>query len=495
MKRKILISIIIIVSQFAWLNAQSNRILYYMNLPQKRNLNPALTSSDSVYIGLPGISGIGINLNNNILNFQDVLMRGQSDSLVTFLHPSVNIEDFISRIKDRNFIEPELTIPVFSLAFPVKKGYIFFDVNERAEMNAVIPGSLIELGLRGNGSYAGDYVDLSNFRAGMKIYHEIGLGFSRKYSTKLRAGFKGKVLFGLANFSVTPSSLGIRISDDYSHTLDADLTVNMSGPINITRDEANHIKDIQPDEDLMLNTLMLKGPKNLGFAVDMGATYMLTKKIMLSAAVTDLGFINWKSNVTNLRTNDVYKFDGFDITGVMNGDRTFDQVTSGIADSLKESFSFTETNDPFRTMLPTGLNLGASYNLSKNFSLGLLSSSRIIGKQVREALTVSTNLRLGTMVSTSLSYTAANHRFDNIGAGLMLRMSIFQFYVLTDNIPIFWNKLVSFDDRGNPESTIYLPDNWNTVDLKFGMNLVFGHRKARKAAKFVPEGQTVPGNK
>ncbi|HEX2975891.1 MAG TPA: DUF5723 family protein, partial [Bacteroidales bacterium] len=277
MNRKTIFLTLMIVLNATFLVAQNSRVLYYMNLPQNRTLNPALRSSDSVYVGLPGLSGVSLNLNNNLLNFSDVFTKGRSDSLYSFLHPSQNIDDFISRIRNKNFVEPVVTIPVFSLAFPTKNGYLFFDINERAEMNFVIPGSLIEFALKGNAGYAGDKVDLSAFRAGMKVYHEIGLGFSRKYSSKLRAGIKGKLLFGIASMSVKPRSLGISVNDEYTHTLDADLDVNISGPITVKRDAEDNIEDFEFDDDAMLNSLTLKGPKNLGLAFDFGATYELTK--------------------------------------------------------------------------------------------------------------------------------------------------------------------------------------------------------------------------
>lgn len=495
MRLNIIISVLVSFIHLTLITGQGSRISYFMNLPQKRVLNPALTSSDSVFIGLPGFSGISLNANNNLFNFSDIIRKGNSDSLLTFLHPDAGIDDFISRIRDKNFIEPDLTVPLFSLAFPVKRGYIFLDINERMESNFVVPGSLIELGIRGNANFAGDYLDFSSLRAGMKIYHEIGLGFSRQYTRRLRLGFKGKVLFGIASIDILPSSLGINISENYTHTIDADLAASMSGPFYINRDENNSIEKISIDNDLILNTLRFRGPLNPGFAADIGATYMLTKRIMLSAAVTDLGFINWRNNVTNLRTDDTFEFSGMDMTDVLNGTKEFDEVTSHFTDSLKEAFSFDQTYNSYSTMLPVGLNAGASYNVSRNLTLGLLSNTRMIGKQVRESLTLSTNFSLGTSLSTSFSYTAANHRYDNFGAGLMLRLAFMQVYVLSDNIPVVWNRLEEYDTMGNAESTILVPDNWNTIDIRFGMNLVFGHRKAGKAAKFVPAGQPAPYNK
>jgi hypothetical protein len=40
-----------------------------------------------------------------------------------------------------------------------------------------------------------------------------------------------------------------------------------------------------------------------------------------------------------------------------------------------------------------------------------------------------------------VSYTATNHRYDNIGAGLAFRAGITQFYLLTDRIPVMWNRI------------------------------------------------------
>ena len=59
-------------------SAQNSQVLYNMNLPQAHLLNPALRPSNSLYIGLPGLSGINLNINNNFVNFSDVFMKGQT---------------------------------------------------------------------------------------------------------------------------------------------------------------------------------------------------------------------------------------------------------------------------------------------------------------------------------------------------------------------------------------------------------------------------------
>ena len=114
--------------------------------------------------------------------------------------------------------------------------------------------------------------------------------------------------------------------------------------------------------------------------------------------------------------------------------------------------------------------------------MGILSHSIITGKQLREPLTLSANLNLGNAFSASLSYTSENRRYDNFGAGLAFRLGIFQFYFITDRIPVMWNKVTTSN------KTISLPYNWNTINMRLGMNLAFGNNMGKKNDKpMLPE--------
>jgi hypothetical protein len=140
---------------------------------------------------------------------------------------------------------------------------------------------------------------------------------------------------------------------------------------------------------------------------------------------------------------------------------------------LKNSFTVSRTSNPFTTWLPVGVTLGGNYKLTKDLSLGVLSYSRIIGKQVREAFTLSANVNFGSYFSTSLGYTLTNHRADHIGAGIAFRAGTFQLYLVADRIPIGWNRI-------SGDNSYILPSNWNTVSARVGLNLVFGNTIGRK---------------
>ncbi len=460
--------------------AQNSQALYYMNLPQNHFLNPALRPTNSVYIGLPGFSGVNINGNNNFINFSDLFIKGQTDSLLTFLHPDYDADKFLAKIKNNNSMEPEITVPLFGFGFSAGKDmYFFLDINERVEGNMVLPGDIIKLGMRGNEQFLGSKIDLSSLRGDMKYYREAGLGFSKNFNSKLRIGIKGKLLFGIGAASIDNRSLGIKVNDNYTHTLDADLMVNFSAPLKVYVSPDNKVDSLVFDDSRFDNKSgiidMLFNSKNLGLGFDIGATYDITDKLTVSAAITDIGFIKWKTDVTSLKADSRFEFTGLDMLNVFNGTMTFDSLANQMLDSLKNSFTINDTKTPFTTFLPYGITFGGNYILTKNFSVGLLSYSRIIGKQIKEAMTLSANMNIGNLLSVSLAYTAANHRYDNLGVGLAFRTGFFQFYSVFDRIPLTWNK-INMEDG----ASITLPSNWNTINARIGINFVFGNKVKKK---------------
>jgi len=459
-------------------SAQNSQVLYHMNLPQNHMLNPAIRPTSLIYIGLPVISGINLNVNNNLVNFSDLFIKGVSpDSIVSFLHPDYDVAEFVAKIKDINSIEPQSLVQLFGLGFYAGKDlYIFLDINERVEGNIALPGDLLRLGFEGNEQFVGSKIDLSSLRGDVKYYREAGLGFSKNVTNNLRIGIKGKVLFGISAASIDNRSLGITVNDDYTHTFDADLMANFSFPVNVYIDANNNIDSFKIDDSRFDETSKivdyLLETENMGLGLDIGAEYSFSDRFKVSAAITDLGYIKWKKDLTNLQAESQFVFSGVDLLDVYNGTMTFDSLGQELLDSLKNSLFLTDTKIPFTTNLPFGVSVGGSFNLTKSFSLGLLSYTRFVGKQVREALTLSANVNFGNLFSTSIAYTAANQRYDNLGFGIAFRAGLFQVYAIADRIPVTWNKIIS------DGSTIPIPANWNTVHARFGMNMTFGNKIA-----------------
>ena len=465
---------------------QTGQVLYNMNLPQNHLMNPALHPSNSLFVGLPVISGLYLGVNNNFISYSDVFSRSaSSDSVYSFLHSEEATDVFLDRINNKNSFAPQITIPILGIGFKGAKGlYFFIDINDRFEGNAVFPGDIIKLVLKGNEAFVGDKIDLSSLRMDMRYFREFGFTISKEISNKLTVGIRPKIFTGIMATRFKNRSLGISVSDDYTHTIDADFTANFSGPFEVYTDSDNNLESINFDDSwFSFNTMT--SIQNRGLGLDLGATYMLlNNKVMVSAALTDIGYIKWNRDATNLTVKGEYTFDGLDMTDAINGSKELEDIGSELLDSLKNSFVLTQTNKPFTTWLAPGLTLGGTYNLNKNISFGVLSYTRFIGKQVRESLTFSGNVNLSNLFSFSLGYSFQNQRADNLGAGIAFRAGIFQFYFVSDRIPVSWDKLI-IDDN----SSVTIPSNWNTINMRLGMNLSFGNKVSKKNDKSIIQNQ------
>jgi opacity protein-like surface antigen len=476
MKPRIILSAVFTLI-IAGANAQNSQVLYFMNLPQNHILNPALKPSNSVYVGLPVLTGVNLNLTNNFFNFSDLFSEGLkvSKSNIPFLSADFDRDKFLSKIKDLNYFEPKVSVQLLGLGFKTGKDlYIFLDINENAEVNLVAPRDLIRLAFLGNQDFTGQTFDLSSTKTDFNYYNEIGIGASKNITPKLRIGAKGKLLFGITAGSLKATTLDLKVNNDYTNTLNADVVFDLSAPVVFYTDSGNDVDSAKFDDERFDTskgiTKFITNTKNAGFGLDIGAEYSITDKIVVSAAITDLGFIKWKTDVTNLKARKNIELSGLDFEDIYDGNATIDDIIASLQDSIGHAVSTAGQPRPFTTRLAAGAVLGGKYILNDKFSFGVLSYSRFIGQQIKEALTFSANMNIGSVLSTSLTYTACNSSYNNLGFGLGVRALWAQFYFLVDRIPFSWKKAGSGDD------SFTLPANWNTIHTRFGMNLVFGNK-------------------
>ncbi len=471
MQRKTII-LLLLLTAAALINvkAQTSHVLYYMNLPQRTTLNPALKPSGRVYVGLPGISDISVRVDNNFLSLSDMFNSGViSDSTFTILNPGEDLNRFLAGLGNNNSIEPQAVVQLFGLAFTVKNDLrISFDIKARADANFVLPGDLIRLGIEGNESFIGRNIDLSSLRADAKYYHEIGLGASKNITEKLRIGARVMMLSGVVSGHLTNNGMTLTVNDDFTHTVDADVSLNVSAPVTFTRDATDGMIDnVRFDEDRFAEgndyIAYALGFANPGFGIEVGAEYRFNDMFAVSAALTDVGFIKWKRDRSEIYFNKTFEFSGLTLQDVYDESLDFGDLMNWATDSLQTAIDLNESPGSHTTYLPS------------SFTAGLLSQTRFKGKQVHEALTLSGNLNLGNALSTTVAYTIANRRYDNLGFGLALRGGFFQMFALIDNIPLRWNEVVSGTE------SYRLPENWSTVHARMGVNFVFGNREKEKS--------------
>jgi hypothetical protein len=454
--------------------AQQNQTLYFMKIPQARFMNPAIQNDCSFYLGFPGINSTYLGINNNSIGFNDIVFPGtgeQADSLITFLHPSYDVDEFLNKLKPVNQIAPEVNLTTLSLGFWSGKAYISIELVEKFASNLAFPDDLFVLALKGNDAFSGNIIDLDKMALDVMYYREFGIAYSREVSDGLTIGVRPKVLFGMGNLSLDNRELKIEIDENnlYAHNIIADASMNISFPLTVYSDNDGYVDSIEVGEPEMPGFFLDFG--NPGAGIDIGATFDINDHFSVSASVIDLGFIRWKKNATNLTSKGRFLFQGFDVTPLFDavdpGD--LDTIADHFLDSLKNTFNPIASNDPYTTMLPTKVYIGGVFHLNEKVHFGLLSKATFQGKRIWPSFTASVNAEAGRFLTTSISYTIATGTYDNLGFGIGIRGGPFQFYFVTDKI-IYNLSKYKFDG----DNTILLPDNLSSFNFRFGLNLMFG---------------------
>jgi hypothetical protein len=465
---------------------QYSNVMYHMkSVPQSLSLNPAKQFRCDFYLGFPGLNSVFTNYGNNSFDLYDLVFPGtgeQADSLITILHPSYNIDDFINKIKISSLQSVDANISLFTMGFRAKKSYISFDLSTKVAGRVALPKDLLAIVLKGNGDYIGQEANFSPLRVNATAYHEFSIGISRQLSPKLTFGFRPKFLLGVANVTTASPVPNVGLytdPDNFDLTFHSRLEVNVSAPIDVYTNADGGIDSIVPKEiesgDIVKNVLNFKNP---GMGLDLGAEYQLTDKLILSASLIDLGFIRWGSNTYNFKQDGEFLFTGFDLSKGMveNSTWNFDDEAKALWDSVKALFDVTNQADAYFTFLAPKLYVGASYDVNRMIRLGFLSRTEYYGSKLRQSVSLSANFLLAGFMNVSAAYNIMNQSYDNLGIGFSIKGGPFQFYVITDKIPIQFTKIKAATGDFKDLDGWILPSELNSINVRFGLNLIFGCR-------------------
>jgi hypothetical protein len=458
MIKKLLFIPVFILFAAHFMYSQHSQTLYYMDrLPQITTMNPAAQPECNFYLGLPGISGINLNIGNNSLNYEDIIFDSPvNDSLITFLHPDANVDDFLNNLKEDNNLFTELSANLLSFGFRAGESYIHFGIMEKSELYFSYPKDLASLLLKGNKQFAGTSAQFGNFAMTSNNYIEYSLGFSRKVFDNLSIGFKAKYLNGLASLRSEDFNLELYTSESGdSMSLSTDIELQATAPVTITTDSMGYVDEIN-DRDISVSDAFA----NPGFAFDIGAVYQPMDELTLSASLVDLGFISYGNFTHNYRIEGQYGFTGIDVSSQFDDSDTESNMGEELIDSLKESINMTYSEDAFFAPLGPKIYIGGRYHLTEKVDFGLLSRTRFFNGNVQQSFTLSANTRPIRGISLSASYSIMNGAYNNLGLGLALRLGPFQLYTMSDMF-----------------SAGMWPQKTQSFNMRFGLNFVIGCNK------------------
>ena len=402
--------------------AQS-RTSYHMEGSYFRNeLNPALAPTRG-YLALPGISGIGLNMGTNWLSV-DNLIYERNGELVSALHGSVTADDFLSRIPETTSMNLRENLNILGVGFYAGKMFWTFGVSQHLNADFTLSKDFFRaIKTLGNGVY-----DMGNAELSALAYLDAYLGTSFRIGEHVNVGIKAKFLVGAVNAQATFSKLSLNIGED---KVDGVLHGDWYGSA-IMMDNSAAQGVAEPTFADFMNfdpAVMVQNARNFGAAIDLGAEVrLIDNHLKISAAVTDLGFINWQPQTyVNGEVDGNFYFNGFDFsTG---------EAEAG-AEFITDKLVMPSNPTGYTTRLNFNVNAGVEYNFLRNhFAVGLLSHTEFYNSTCLTELTASLNIRPTNWISLTASHTFFNNNRPGIfGAAINIHPSVLNIYVAADFI-------------------------------------------------------------
>ena len=415
MFKKHLLILLMVIS--VWGNAQNLTMYGNQFIAQSTRSNPAFTPNANFHFGLPLISSFGVGVVNTGFVMSDALKVVEGQTRLTMV-------DVLPKLAEDNYIGMDMELDLLSVGFRVKNSYFQINLTEKVDFNFDYSKNFMTFLSKGPGApeFLGDSVLIDNTGFRFNHYRELGVSFSHKFNDALSIGFRPKLLFGLGTFQNDRTDIAFYTDpDDYELTVTTSLGISTAG----------YSKAVDNIENFDIVNY-LTNTKNLGFGVDMGASYKVNNNILVSASMSDFGIIKWKEDAKRYYNNNAkFAYNGLDLNELLANQETY---TEELSDSIQSIFALQESNQEFRTALSSKFHLSGMYQFNKTFSTSVLTRGVLFRNKLYPSFTLQGNMRLRNFLFASVSYSAMNRSYNNIGGSLALNLGTVQLYAASDNI-------------------------------------------------------------
>jgi hypothetical protein len=447
-------------------NAQDNTLYLMPDIPQANQLNPSYFKLCRIYVELPVISSVKLNIRNTGFGFHDVISRGTGDQSNVFVIDLSKMDQKLSKI---NYSQVETDIDLLGFGFGYKDWYFTFGISNHSDMLLYFPHNVMSLRDKNLQSAvaSGTSINITNAGTEVSLWNSIGVSAASEIADGFKIGLRLKYLQGMANAVSRQSDLNITSSTN-PESLGAgmDYRINASFPVTVKYAPNGLVNDLNADNSFnnIIGNYIFNG--NRGVSIDAGLDFDYDEKTEISASITDLGFIHWKKNSNSYSAKGNYFLNATDIAQLLAipGDINLAQA---IRDSVAGAFRVAAKS--YFTLTPIKIFGGVTRLLMPGLRAGAMTRIEIYNMHFLPSLTLSMNYTPKPWLAASLSYTIMNNKFNQVGAGIALGNRILQFYAITDNIVTRFTKDIS--------SPLFWPYNARMVSVRIGLNLLFGCNK------------------
>ena len=444
-------------------SAQSASSSYFLEgMNQRYQLNPAFAPERPVFMAIPALSNIQVDASSSV-GLANFLFESTSKPgmLTTFMSPDIDAKTFLDGMPKAAQFNVGVNMDILALGVGGKNGFTTFNLKLRNNEQINLPKELF--GFMKASLAQGDY-QIENININTISYLEASLTHSHKIGDNLTIGLGLKLLEGIAYADVTVNEIDARLHED-------EWLVKSNGTIKASVPGAEYKLDPEKQTFDGIEGYNFKVPRSHGFAVDLGAEYDfkgIVDGLKVSAAITDLGFINWaKMNTFATNNNENVEFEGFnnyDVSGD-NEDETMDQIKDDFNDMV-QMYQTGTTDQKEKVLLNATFRAGAEYSLpfAKWISVGELLTYRTGLWPYAESRTSLTLSPCGWFdLSGNASFTTMG---SSMGFLLNLHPGGVNFFVAVDRLKAEFNpQFIPLHDFG--------------LNFSLGLNFAFGKKRAK----------------
>ena len=451
----ILAALTLSVSAYAQQNFRTGYFLDGYTYAYK--LNPAF-QGERGFLTIPVAGKLSAGLESSFA-LSSFLYPTADGGLTTFMNPSVSSEAFLGSLKDFNRTNINVDVPVFGLGFFTGEMYHTLDISARADARVGIPKSLFSF-MKDGATNVNEW-DMSNIGGRADARLELAYGVSRRFHDFLNVGARFKVLVGIMNAELMIDNLNLKMAAD-EWSVDADGHMNLNGIVGLK--DINDFDSITyPDSiDEILNM-----DHSIGYALDLGVSVDFLNYFTASAAILDLGYIEWAQGFS-ARTpeTETWRFTGFDSLSLNDSQSSIKDQFSDMGEDLMKIFNLNKVNGytPDRVDISATAHVGLEARMPfyEKLSFGLLGTHRFDGPYSWSEARGSVNIAPLKKVSASCSYAVSDFG-KSAGAALNLHTAFLTIYAGVD----------SFLPAMNITPQFVPIDSWNT-NVTLGVTLTVG---------------------
>ena len=444
----------------SFLFAQNKELLYdFTEIPQAILLNPGLQTSYSWYAGIPLASGIYGQAGTSGITVNDL-----------FANDGV---DFNQKVRDRalngltkrdEFGSTE-QVDLFHGGYRSRRNPAhFYSFGVYFESNTILywPQDLAYLAFEGNADQLGRRFDLSHLKTrgeGLTVFH---FGLNKVIDRKLTVGARAKLYSGIYDFHSSTNSgyflTELGQNNLLSNTLVADMQLRTSG--------LEEIRAILDDEangsvaGVVSRRALLGG--DLGLGADLGFSYQLDERTVVTGSILDLGFVYHSGDVKGYSLKGSATTEGVEVILPDAFDDANSDFWQNLVDEIEAQIPFEENNSSYITFRPTQLYGSLRYNFGEpvngdmdcDCDIGVTDADihnlyrNALGVQVHAinrprgpqgALTAFYLRRFGNFLSLKGTYTVDKFSMTNLGLGINIQAGPVNFYALANNLLAYRN--------------------------------------------------------